>query len=74
MESSDSLDHQVCGTHYRHPIQPIEFIVRNEIEFIAGNIIKYATRAPFKGQFKSDVEKIIHYAQLWLALEGDKYD
>ncbi len=74
MESPYPLNRQVDGDHYSHPIQPIEYIVKNELEFIAGNIVKYATRAPYKGQFASDVQKIIHYAQLWLALEGDKHD
>ncbi|MDB4001224.1 DUF3310 domain-containing protein [Oceanospirillaceae bacterium] len=65
---------QEGGGHYAHPIQPIEYIMQNELDFCAGNIVKYATRAPHKGQFKSDVKKIIHYAELWLELQKNKYD
>jgi len=46
----------------------------NELDFCAANIVKYATRAPFKGQFESDVKKIIHYAELWQDLKGRTYD
>jgi len=65
---------QEGGDHYQHPIQPIEYIMNNELDFCAGNIVKYATRAPYKGQFVSDVKKIIHYAELWLESQGNKYD
>ncbi len=71
--SLSSLDTQVDGGHYANQIQPIEFITRNELSFIQGNIVKYAVRAPYKGCFKSDLKKIKHYCDLWLELEGDKY-
>jgi hypothetical protein len=32
-------------------------------------VIKYITRHRTKGQGKKDIEKVIHYAQLILALE-----
>ena len=36
---------QTGGKHYiRFAIQPIEFIVANKLDFIQGNIIKYALR------------------------------
>ena len=68
------LSRQEGGDHYVHPIQPIEYIMLNELDFCAANIVKYATRAPFKGQFESDVKKIIHYAELWQDLKGRTYD
>ena len=68
-----ALDTQVDGDHYVNTIQPIEFIVLNELNFIQGNIIKYATRAPHKGNFLKDLKKIKHYCDLWEELEGDKY-
>ena len=67
-------DFQEGGDHYKHPIQPIEYIMKNELDFCAANIVKYATRAPHKGQFESDVKKIIHYAELWQDLKGRTYD
>ena len=72
--TTTGLDRQQGGDHYAHPIQPIEYIMKNELDFCAGNIVKYATRAPHKGQFESDVKKIIHYAELWLELQHQKYD
>lgn len=59
-------DKTVGGSHYLGTIQPIHFIMANDMDFIQGNIIKYASRAKKKGAFKTDVEKIIHYASLWL--------
>ncbi len=35
---------QEGGEHYDMPIQPTEFIFKNSIPFIEGNIIKYVTR------------------------------
>ena len=38
-----ATDKQIGGTHYKqYKIQPIEFIVANNLDFIQGNIIKYA--------------------------------
>ena len=64
------LNRQVNGHHYRNfVIQPVEFIHKNKIGFIAGNIIKYACRYEKKGQLESDLKKIIHYAELLIQLE-----
>lgn len=65
---------QVGGNHYKEmAIQPIEFIVKNRIPFIEGNIIKYACRHRKKNGAE-DIKKIIHYAELLLELEygGEK--
>ena len=51
-------------SHYmQHEIEPIEYIMRNEMEFFEGNIVKYATRWKTKGGVQ-DLDKIIHYAQM----------
>ena len=64
-------DKQVGGDHYRlMAIQPLEYIQKNRLDFIQGNLVKYATRYPHKGQRVADLEKIIHYAQLALAEEA----
>jgi hypothetical protein len=40
-----AIDKQIGGNHYKaYKIQPIEFIVQNNLDFIQGNIIKYALR------------------------------
>ena len=43
-------------------------IGKNNIDFLSGNIIKYAARHKSKNGAE-DVKKIIHYAQLILKLE-----
>jgi hypothetical protein len=35
---------QVGGSHYEMPIQPWEFIVKNELPWAEGEIVKYVTR------------------------------
>ena len=72
LKEESALDKQVGGNHYKDcVIQPVEFIAKNEILFLEGNIIKYATRHAKKGEGRKDVEKIIHYAQLILELYYD---
>lgn len=36
------------------------------LDYVLGNILKYATRAKYKGQLRSDLEKISHYAEMAL--------
>ena len=55
---------QIGGNHYKNmKVQPIDFIVANNLDWFQGNIIKYACRHKHKNQ-KEDLEKVIHYAQL----------
>jgi hypothetical protein len=55
---------QIGGEHYKDmAIQPSEFIYRNRLNWIQGNIIKYVCRYPLKGG-KKDIEKAIHYLEL----------
>lgn len=61
-----AINRQVGGNHYKDlAIQPIEYIMANDMKYCAGNIVKYATRAERKNGVE-DIEKIIHYAELWL--------
>jgi hypothetical protein len=60
---------QVAGDHYRYyPIQPAEFIQKNRIGFLEGNVIKYVCRHRLKNG-RQDIEKAIHYLQLLLEWE-----
>lgn len=59
---------QIAGNHYQLPIQPIEFIHANKLDFIQGCIIKYAVRFRDKNGAE-DIKKIIHYCELLLELE-----
>lgn len=69
-EQNNALSQQVGGDHYRKlKIQPVEYIHANQIPFIEGCIIKYATRWRDKGG-KRDLEKIKHFVDLLLELEA----
>ncbi len=66
-------DSQIGGDHYKNmAIQPTEFIARNEIDFLAGTVIKYVVRHKNKNGAQ-DIRKAIHYCQLILELQyGEK--
>lgn len=68
-----ALAHQEGGQHYKKlAIQPVEYIHKNELSFLAGNVVKYITRHRDK-QGAEDVRKALHYCQLILELEyGEK--
>ena len=66
---TSAKDEQIGGNHYKDmPIQPIEFIVKNNIPFMEGNIIKYICRHRNKNKAE-DIKKVIHYCKLILELE-----
>ena len=59
-----SLTKQVEGNHYsQFPIQPTEFIVRNNLDFLQGNVIKYVCRFRHKNG-EADLDKAIHYLEM----------
>ena len=74
-------DHVNRPDHYtRYEIEPIEFIMRNDLPFHVGNIIKYAVRAGFKNYADKtpeqseiiDLMKVQRYAQMRInQLEGE---
>jgi len=69
MQPSSALDVQVGGAHYKQfPIQPIEYIQKNGLTYLEGNIIKYATRWRHKNGIE-DLKKIKHYVDLIIELE-----
>jgi hypothetical protein len=49
--------------HYDMTIQPVDFIVANDIPFIEGNIIKYICRHRSKGRI-NDLIKAQHYLDM----------
>ena len=64
-----AIDIQVGGDHYKNlPIQPIEFIQKNNLGFIQGSIVKYICRYKNKNGIE-DLNKIIHYVELLKELE-----
>ena len=59
-----SFKKQVGGSHYKkYKIQPVEFIIKNNIGFVEGNIIKYILRFKEKGGVE-DLLKAKHYIEL----------
>ncbi len=64
-EYEDVTGKQVGGEHYKMPIQPIEFIVKNDIPYREANAIKYITRHRKKNG-REDIEKAIHYLEMIL--------
>ena len=59
-----ATERQIGGKHYKSfKIQPIEFITKNKLSFIQGNIIKYVCRFDKKNG-NEDIDKAIHYCEL----------
>ena len=57
-------DKQVGGHHYKNlKIQPVEYIMANNLNYCEGNVIKYVTRYKQKGGIM-DLEKAKHYIDL----------
>jgi len=58
------FEKQIGGDHYKKmKIQPIEYILENDLGFCEANIVKYISRYKQKNGIQ-DVEKVIHYAQM----------
>jgi len=71
--SASALDRQPGGSHYKsYAIQPVEFIAKNNIPFIEGNIIKYVVRHRDKNGIE-DLEKAKHYIEMLIEFEQAKY-
>lgn len=69
-QQKSALTFQVGGAHYKNfPIQPIQFCHANKIPYIESCIIKYACRWREKDGLR-DLEKIKHYVDLLIELEG----
>ena len=59
-----AINKQIGGNHYKGRIQPIELIVSHNLDFIDGNIVKYAIRNKKGENLKEKYDKIIHYCEL----------
>jgi len=60
-----SLSKQEGGDHYQIPIQPVDYIVLNDLGYREGNVIKYVTRHDKKNGAE-DIRKAIHYLEMIL--------
>jgi len=64
-----STDYQVGGNHYKElKIQPIEYILANNMGFCEGAIVKYITRWRDKGGV-DDLRKIKHFCEFLIENE-----
>lgn len=54
-----------CPNHYDIPIQPVDFIHANGLDYFEGNAIKYICRHRVKGRAE-DIRKAIHYLEMIL--------
>ena len=60
---------QIGGSHYKDmEIQPIDFITKNNLSYIQGNVIKYVCRYKNKNGLE-DLEKAKHYLEMLIENE-----
>jgi hypothetical protein len=68
----DAMSRQEGGAHYKDmAIQPVEYIHRNGLGFLEGNVVKYVSRWRKKGGLE-DLKKARHYIDLLIELEGSQ--
>ena len=66
-----AIKEQEGGDHYKNlAVQPVEYIHRNKIGFIEGNVIKYVTRWASKNGVE-DLKKARHFLDLLIEMETD---
>ena len=65
---------QVGGDHYKDSaIEPIDYIVANELTYMEGNVVKYVSRHRRKNGAE-DVRKAMQYLEFILEKEyGERY-
>ncbi len=64
-----ALDSQISGDHYKKlAIQPVEYVHKNNLNFLQGSIIKYVTRYKDKNGI-DDLQKARHCIDLLIEME-----
>jgi hypothetical protein len=65
-----ALNTQVGGNHYKDmKIQPVEYIIQNNIGYLEGNVIKYISRYKQKNGI-NDLRKARHYIDMLIEIEA----
>lgn len=59
---------QVGGNHYDMPIPPVEYIHKNGLGFLEGNVVKYVSRHKRKNG-KQDLKKAIHCLEMLIDMD-----
>jgi hypothetical protein len=63
---------QIGGNHYeRMEIQPIDFILKNGLDYCEGNVVKYISRWRHKNGIE-DLKKARHYIDM--LIERSQYE
>lgn len=67
----DALEEQVGGNHYKNlEIQPVEFCMKNGLDFCQSSAIKYICRHENKNGVE-DLKKAKHFIDLLIKLKYD---
>lgn len=67
INKKSALDVQIGGDHYsKMAIQPIEYILKNNLGYCEANVVKYISRWKDKGGVQ-DLEKAKHYIDMLIA-------
>ena len=69
-DDGNAMTTQVGGDHYsKLAIQPVEYITKNKLTYLQGNVVKYITRFKDKGTPLQDLQKARHYIDMLIELE-----
>ena len=69
IEMGKATETQIGGDHYRNMrIQPVEYILSNELPFVEGCVVKYVSRWRDKGGV-DDLRKARHFLDLLIEYE-----
>jgi len=61
-----AIQKQIGGNHYnRYAIQPVDFIIANNLDWCEANAVKYITRWKDKNGVE-DIKKAMHYLEILL--------
>ena len=69
-DQGDIMSRQVGGNHYKRAHQPWEIIEEWNLNYWAGNVLKYLLRYPYKNGVE-DLEKAKHYLEYLIKKEKD---
>ena len=68
-DKKEADSYQVGGDHYKqHGVQPWDIITQYDLNFFAGNVVKYLLRYKYKNGVE-DLEKAQHYLKKLIELE-----
>lgn len=68
-DASQSIDN-INPQHYQLAIQPIDYIVKNNLDFLEGNVIKYVSRYKQKNGLE-DLLKAKKYLELLIERQNE---